>query len=1091
MASEVSSLRLELLSAKSKLVNYLQNHHNFRPVQREFLELVSEFEILKLKAQDIYGVSREKVIPQLKSVHFDLNEGDNRVSSVSNMHQNAVSQLQELLDMHDNCSYLLELHQAINSFESSVNQLLYQCSRRSIVDEKKKWEDTVEKSLEGSMIDLELSDKCVDIDEETYRLCVDTVITSLEESEHLFAKHKKFSKDVVLVFQSFQQTFTHSKNRLTQHVDDLWRRWIILEVPSKHQNVSPKFNVNNIYPPIREQLQSNDFFSFLFDACIPSPTDMCKSLRQPSYASNSVFYEVSDHDVPTTQTYEESTILASLKILAKPGLISQLLRIIEALKESKSRILELANQIWTYIFKPWLKKIPCVSGPDVGWGKLKCQIIEQSINIESDHELFIKEIGLETPDNDDVHLTRYLCLTLIAPITNTTTTTTTNPNNNNNNPDEDDDDDDDDNDLISTSCNQLTNVFQELYTYLFGLQAIQSDGKRFIDIIVSNNNHNNTNADGDSGMFNSELVKDLIDGRFSVGLPSAEKLHKSEIIATITQVVLRLISIGRNTGFLTDDNGYHSSNHLHHDDDDDGVNDKTNLSKVSVVGGATKLNLWIDSLSILKHKRSANVILDELRELLADRKLFYSMCSTNSLKSVCEKSTTDTTTNSNTKYNNTDEGIYEENDFILDDDCIEDDIIELEYSDKTNKNDQILSKLLKSKSNLDNISRHLDLGQFDFPDCMVSETVDLIMKQIYKILHDCEAYLEPIINEVSQSLNDTPSTLDSKKLNTIAFVEFITKLIPRLIMLFTSLVPTLHADVFQKDLRFAVLYYNDCMYLAHECLTLGERGLYKFVQKFLDLGYDIMTNTLNNTTITSIESNTCNNLTILERSASLSTCILVPHLRQSGINNLLDHLRRERQVLLQCIERIQGFHNISSSIGNRHCTTAIENCCHHLHKISEALSPLPRIVYFRAMGIMCNCVCTELVKTILKLIDITKSDCDHILILLESIKNTIAEFFKPSEVVHQSATKEPISKSHQNFNTNELLTRRCPDFYRLQGIISVLSASSLAEIRDILWNDGNGPLSNESHLTASELRCLIKALYSSSSFRDEVLQKLR
>ncbi|CAH8623441.1 unnamed protein product [Schistosoma curassoni] len=1077
MANDVSSLRLELLSAKSRLVNYLQNHHNFRPVQREFLELVSEFEILKLKAQDIYGISREKVIPQLKSVHFDLNEGDNRVSSVSNIHQNAVSQLQELLDMHDNCSYLLELHQAINSFESSVNQLLYQCSRRSVVDKKKKWEDTVVKSPKDSEIDLELDDKCVEIDEETYRLCVDTVVTSLEESEHLLAKHKKFSKDVVLVFQSCQQTFTRCKNRLTQHVDDLWRRWIILEVPSKHQNVSSKFNVNNIYPSIRGQLQPNDFFSFLFDACIPSHTDMCKSLRQPSCTSNSVFYEVSDHDVPTTQSYGESTVLASLKILAKPELISQLLRIIDALKESKSRILELANQIWTYIFKPWLKKVPCVSGPNVGWGKLKCQIIEQSVNIESDHELFIKEIGLETTDNNDVNMTQYLRLTLIAPNTPPPNTTTTNPNENNHNHDDDEDDDDDDDDLISSSCNQLTKVFQELYTYLFGLQAIQSDNKRFIDIIVNNN------IDSDSGMFNNELVKDLIDGRFNAGLPSAEKLHKSEIIATLTQVVLRLISVGRNTGFLIDD-----INHLHDDDDD---HDKIDSFKVSTIGGATKLNLWIDSLSILKHKRSANAILEELRELLADRKLFYSMCSTNSLVKVCEKNATTTTTNFTTKHNNnnTDEGIYEEDDLILDD-CIENDTIELEYSDKTNKNDQILWKLLKSKGNLDNISRHLDLGQFDFPDCMVSETVDLVMKQIYKILHDCESYLEPIINEVSQSLNDTPSTLNSKKFNTIAFVEFIIKLIPRLIMLFTSLVPTLHADVFQGDLRFAVLYYNDCMYLAHECLTLGERGLYKFVQQFLDLGYDIMTNTLNNTTVTSNESNTFNNLNILERSASLSTCILVPHLRQSGVNNLLDHLRRERQFLLRYVERIQGFRNVSSSIGNRHCTTAIEDCCHHLHKISEALSPLPRTVYFRAMGIMCNCVCTELVKTILKLIDITKSDCDNILILLESIKNTIVEFFKPSEVVHQPAAKESITKSQHNYNTDELLTRRCPDFHRLQGIISVLSASSLAEIRDILWNDGNGPLSIESHLTTSELRCLIKALYSSSSFRDELLQKL-
>ncbi|VDP47542.1 unnamed protein product [Schistosoma curassoni] len=350
----------EICEKKNKEIIETKQENNVKDID----ELLVDYRLLKKSYKG-------KVIPQLKSVHFDLNEGDNRVSSVSNIHQNAVSQLQELLDMHDNCSYLLELHQAINSFESSVNQLLYQCSRRSVVDKKKKWEDTVVKSPKDSEIDLELDDKCVEIDEETYRLCVDTVVTSLEESEHLLAKHKKFSKDVVLVFQSCQQTFTRCKNRLTQHVDDLWRRWIILEVPSKHQNVSSKFNVNNIYPSIRGQLQPNDFFSFLFDACIPSHTDMCKSLRQPSCTSNSVFYEVSDHDVPTTQSYGESTVLASLKILAKPELISQLLRIIDALKESKSRILELANQIWTYIFKPWLKKVPCVSGPNVGWGKLK------------------------------------------------------------------------------------------------------------------------------------------------------------------------------------------------------------------------------------------------------------------------------------------------------------------------------------------------------------------------------------------------------------------------------------------------------------------------------------------------------------------------------------------------------------------------------------------------------------------------------------------------------------------------------------------------------------------------------------------------
>ncbi|VDP98264.1 unnamed protein product [Trichobilharzia regenti] len=76
-----------------------------------------------------------------------------------------------------------------------------------------------------------------------------------------------------------------------------------------------------------------------------------------------------------------------------------------------------------------------------------------------------------------------------------------------------------------------------------------------------------------------------------------------------------------------------------------------------------------------------------------------------------------------------------------------------------------------------------------------------------------------------------------------------------------------------------------------------------------------------------------------------------------------------------------------------------------------------------------------------------------------------------------------------NSNTARL-HRRCPEYQRLQGVISVLSASSMAIIRDVLWMDGKGPLSTESRITPSELRCLIKALYSSSSIRDQMLQKL-
>ncbi|CAH8601883.1 unnamed protein product [Heterobilharzia americana] len=1057
MEKNISSLKSQLIDAENRLLTHLKSHHNLRPARTDFLVLVSDFEELGRKSQFLYENAREKVIPRLKSVQCNLiNKGDNRVSSASAVHQDAVSQLQELLDMHANCFYLLKLHEALVSLESSVYHLFSQCSSLSTVDHKENCVDFIgdNKSKGKTNILLEHTE----IGETTYRLCVNTIIQSLETVEDLFSQQTKFNKDSLLIFQDFLKTYTRCKDMLAQHVDEFWSRWFILEVPSKQRNDDDPFL------PSVNQTQSDDFFSFLLDPCIRPPADMHKILTQEDPLLDSSFYHLSDYGEPTTQAYEQSSIMASLKILAKPELVSQLLYIIEALKESKGRIYQLSYQIWTYFFKPWLRKAPCVSGSGMGWPELKCQVLEEFDEHECNHNLFV---GDKNTPASLVHVTPYLHVSLIAP-------TDIDKHKNEDYVESPEDG------LVPSSCAQLTDAFQELYTYFFGLYITRTSskgskskntGKRIIDLVINDNS-----VDSGSGMFNNELVKELIDGRFTAGLPSARELDKSEVITPLTLFILQLIGVGRTTGFLTDETTpikeqKHDSNPL----------------KLSTTGGATKLSLWIDNLSILKHKRSANLILDKLRQLLADRTLFYSICpgndETNHLS--CKKKISTGSTSAN-NYDGAgddydDDGIFQEDEIILGDDDGYD-LSDLTNTDEIDKCDQILSRLLKSKCNLNNISRYLDMGHFDFPKCMVSETVILIMKQVYEILKNAEAYLEPLINEVNQSLTyDDPKILKSMITNIIVFIDSIIKLVPRIFMLFTSLIPTLHADIFEEDLRFAVLYHNNCMYLAHECLTLSERGLFKFVERFLELNHAVVTDTID----------ISNNFSVLERSASMSTCILVPHLRQAGVNSLLSHLRRERQFLLQCTERIQGFCDVNSSAGYHRCTSAIRDICVHFRKITDALDLLPYTIYIRAIGVLCNCVCAELVKSVLKLIDITKSDCDSILILLEPIRNVIIDLFQNynNEQKYQSVVEEKGDRVQKDSDTGSLF-RRCPEFQRLQGVISVLSASSMAEIRDILWDNGKGPLSTEAHITATELRCLIKALYSSSSVRDQLLQKL-
>ncbi|CAH8867267.1 unnamed protein product [Trichobilharzia szidati] len=356
------------------------SHHDFQPVQSQFKQLVDEFDALGEHCRCIYETARGKVIPQLKSVKFNLlNEDDKRVSSASAFHEEAFNQLQELLDMHTNCSYLLKLHQTLIDLEDSINKLICECS---IVGEKENWEKILNvKELKGDCKanNLEVEENYKDINEAVCSSCVDDVVHYLELAEHLFAEQTKFNKDAALVFQSMLHALIRCKDRLAQFVDELWCRWIILELPSKQKDVTPFSNVSIPYPSsIHEQVESNDFFSFSFNACLPSVAQMEKALNNPNSLFDSIFYRLSsdndDDDVPATSPLcGKSSVLASLKILAKPGLICQLLRIIEALKESKTRIYELFNQIWTYIFKPWLKKVPCVSGSEMGWPELKTQ----------------------------------------------------------------------------------------------------------------------------------------------------------------------------------------------------------------------------------------------------------------------------------------------------------------------------------------------------------------------------------------------------------------------------------------------------------------------------------------------------------------------------------------------------------------------------------------------------------------------------------------------------------------------------------------------------------------------------------------------
>lgn len=78
------------------------------------------------------------------------------------------------------------------------------------------------------------------------------------------------------------------------------------------------------------------------------------------------------------------------------------------------------------------------------------------------------------------------------------------------------------------------------------------------------------------------------------------------------------------------------------------------------------------------------------------------------------------------------------------------------------------------------------------------------------------------------------------------------------------------------------IYHNDCMYLAHRCLTLGRQRLYPLAERLLGA--------LNGEGEKS-------KLASLQGLAAISTLQLVSPLRQTATTVLLDHLRPQREVL--------------------------------------------------------------------------------------------------------------------------------------------------------------------------------------------------
>ncbi|KAL5971856.1 hypothetical protein TSMEX_000404 [Taenia solium] len=358
------------------------------------------------------------------------------------------------------------------------------------------------------------------------------------------------------------------------------------------------------------------------------------------------------------------------------------------------------------------------------------------------------------------------------------------------------------------------------------------------------------------------------------------------------------------------------------------------------------------------------------------------------------------------------------------------------FDDGKENSTSIMTESRLEESELSKLFRNVHLG---FPVCQISKAVVLLLKQVDQIIKDA-------------------GSCDKGHLLTVL------RRIPHLIHLYSHCVPTLHAERMKNDLKFVAIYHNDCMYLAHQCLTLGRRKIYPLVES------------------------SGNEASDLRSLASISTLQLVSPLRNSATSTLLTRLRDCKTQLDDLFSACRGLRNCASE-GNEACEKAILSCVSLLLSVFNALNILPITVYLRVLGVLSDEFVRLLCDAVVGLEDITTVECSTLLRLMDSVIQSITGMFEK----HLDAAFDPslggaLAKNCEK-SASVLLERRIPTWPRLVSLRAILSAASLEEIRFLAIP--RSPTSTTSlHLSTDEVRRLVRALFRPSTARSALLRDL-
>ena len=293
----------------------------------------------------------------------------------------------------------------------------------------------------------------------------------------------------------------------------------------------------------------------------------------------------------------------------------------------------------------------------------------------------------------------------------------------------------------------------------------------------------------------------------------------------------------------------------------------------------------------------------------------------------------------------------------------------------------------------------LDALQSTFPQCLISSSV--------------KEFVELVVSTLSAA---TPG--DSQAVVTAR----------RLVDLFLAVLPAAHGTLVRQNTRAAVIFHNNCLYVADQLIHIGLR-LHQ------------------------------------QGGAPCRTFVdLIPVVRHLGEKVFLEAMLREKEGILECLKRSPGLAHCASEEQQASVSKCLQQALMLTSQFSTAIEgTLPPSILMKSMGSLVDVTVAWLAEGMLELEDISADEAD--------VQHGFATFVlgQGPSLVHVSRQDLPSYASHWS---------------KLEEVAFVLQAN-LQQIT-AFWCGQKAKA-----LTASDIRGMVRALFQNTDKRAAALAKIK